>query len=225
MIGLKGNVSATACVNRIYCLNRGQLAVVDVPYDYTVGVFSGLERVRNTNSRSTAKASVEIICDDIEVKYIAILKHFLLLGSKRGAVHRIFLLGSIESTCGDAYILTVELILNTAKKNSIPQDEMPSKLYIISDMEFDCCAEDSELTNFEYAKKLYESAGYKLPQIVFWNVASRARQQPVTKNEQGVALVSGCTPRLFSMVASGELNPYVFMLEVVESERYAKIVA
>ena len=118
-----------------------------------------------------------------------------------------------------------ELILNTAKKNSIPQDEMPSKLYIISDMEFDCCAEDSELTNFEYAKKLYESAGYKLPEIVFWNVDSRNTQQPVTKNEQGVALVSGCTPRLFSMVASGELNPYVFMLEVIESERYAKIVA
>ena len=118
-----------------------------------------------------------------------------------------------------------ELILNTAIKNSIPQDEMPSKLYIISDMEFDCCAEDSELTNFEYAKKLYESAGYKLPEIVFWNVDSRNTQQPVTKNEQGVALVSGCTPRLFSMVASGELNPYVFMLEVIESERYAKIVA
>lgn len=118
-----------------------------------------------------------------------------------------------------------ELILNTAIRNSVPQNEMPSKLYIISDMEFDCCAEDSELTNFEYAKKLYESAGYKLPEIVFWNVDSRNTQQPVTKNEQGVALVSGCTPRLFSMVASGELNPYVFMLEVIESERYAKIVA
>ena len=118
-----------------------------------------------------------------------------------------------------------ELILNAAKKNSVPQDEMPSKLYIISDMEFDRCAEDSDLTNFEYAKKLYESAGYKLPEIVFWNVASRTRQQPVTKNEQGVALVSGCTPRLFSMVASGTLNPYAFMLEVIGSERYAKIVA
>ena len=28
-----------------------------------------------------------------------------------------------------------------------------------------------------------------------------------------------------SMVASGTMNPYAFMLEVVESERYAKIVA
>lgn len=118
-----------------------------------------------------------------------------------------------------------ELILDAAKKNSVPQDELPKKLYIISDMEFDWCAEDASLTNFEYAKKLFAKAGYTLPEIVFWNVASRNRQQPVTKNEQGVALVSGCTPRLFEMVASGTMNPYAFMLEVVESERYAKIVA
>lgn len=118
-----------------------------------------------------------------------------------------------------------ELILNAAKKNSVPQDEMPKKLYIISDMEFDYCTEDSSLTNFEYAKNLFAKAGYKLPEIVFWNVASRNRQQPVTKNEQGVALVSGFTPRLFSMVAGGNINPYAFMLEVVDSERYAKITA
>ena len=118
-----------------------------------------------------------------------------------------------------------ELILDAAKKNSVPQNELPKKLYIISDMEFDYCVEDASLTNFEYAKKLFAEAGYALPEIVFWNVASRNRQQPVTKNEQGVALVSGCTPRLFEMVASGTMNPYAFMLEVVESERYAKIVA
>lgn len=118
-----------------------------------------------------------------------------------------------------------ELILDAAKNNSVPQSEMPTKLYIISDMEFDCCAKDSSLSNFEHAKKIYREAGYVLPDVVFWNVASRSRQQPVTKNEQGVALVSGCNPRLFSMVASGDLNPYAFMLKVVESERYAKIVA
>jgi hypothetical protein len=44
-------------------------------------------------------------------------------------------------------------------------------------------------------------------------------------NEQGVALVSGCTPRLFSMVMSGELDPYTFMMDVIGSDRYAKIAA
>ena len=67
--------------------------------------------------------------------------------------------------------------------------------------------------------------GYKLPEIVFWNVASRNRQQPVKQNEQGVALVSGVTPRLFSMIAGGELSPYKFMMDILNGERYAKIAA
>lgn len=118
-----------------------------------------------------------------------------------------------------------ELILNAAKANAVPNEELPRKLYIISDMEFDACTEDASLTCFEYARKLFAEAGYTLPDVVFWNVASRSRQQPVTMNEQGVALVSGCTPRLFAMAASGSMDPYVFMLEVVESERYARILA
>jgi hypothetical protein len=121
-----------------------------------------------------------------------------------------------------------ELILNAAQKNHIPQNELPKRLYIISDMEFDYCADDANLTNFEYAKKLFEDAGYKLPEVVFWNVSSRNRQQPVTKNEQGVLLVSGCTPRLFSMIADGSISdmaPYEFMMEVLMSERYEKIAA
>lgn len=118
-----------------------------------------------------------------------------------------------------------ELVLNAAVRNKVPQEELPSTLYIISDMEFDYCAEGAGATNFEYARRLYEENGYKLPQIVFWNVQSRTAQVPVTKNEQGVILVSGCTPRLFSMIMSGDYDPYAFMLEVVESERYECIAA
>lgn len=118
-----------------------------------------------------------------------------------------------------------ELILKTAVKHNLPQSQLPATLYIISDMEFDACAEGAELTNFEYAKKLYEKHGYSLPRVVFWNVASRNAQQPVTQNEQGVALVSGSSPRIFSMLSSGELSPMALMLDILESERYAVIAA
>ncbi len=118
-----------------------------------------------------------------------------------------------------------DLILKSAVKNNVPSSELPAKLIIISDMEFDGCVENAGKTNFENAKAKFAAYGYELPDIVFWNVASRNRQQPVKMNDQGVALVSGCTPRLFSMIASGTMNPYVFMMEVVESDRYAPIVA
>lgn len=117
-----------------------------------------------------------------------------------------------------------ELILNTAVKNKLPQSELPSTLYFITDMEFDSCTEDASLTNFEYAKKIFEENGYKLPRVVFWNVESRNMQQPVKQNEQGVALVSGCTPAIFSMVADGSISPYKVMMDIIGSERY-KIIA
>ena len=118
-----------------------------------------------------------------------------------------------------------ELILNTAVKNHVPQKDMPAKLYIISDMEFDWCVADGSLTNFEYAQRLFVRHGYRLPEVVFWNVASRNQQQPVRMNDAGVALVSGCSPRVFSMLKAGTLSPYAFMLEVLGSERYAVIAA
>ncbi|MBR3564136.1 MAG: DUF2828 family protein [Clostridia bacterium] len=118
-----------------------------------------------------------------------------------------------------------DLILNAAVKNNVPQNELPAKLIIISDMEFDSCVDHASVVNFKNTEKKYASHGYDLPQIVFWNVASRHRQQPVTKNEQGVTLISGVTPRIFSMVAGGTLSPYTFMMEVLGSERYAKIAA
>ena len=118
-----------------------------------------------------------------------------------------------------------ELILQAAVKNRVPQSEMPAKLYIISDMEFDSCTRGAELTNFEYAKKIFAEAGYSLPRVIFWNVQSRNAQQPVTQNEQGVALVSGCTPRIFSMLSSGILSPLGYMLDILGADRYAKIAA
>lgn len=118
-----------------------------------------------------------------------------------------------------------ELIFRTAVKNKLPQEELPKTVYIISDMEFNYCTLDASLTNFEYSKKLFERHGYQLPQIVFWNVCSRNMQQPVKMNEQGVVLVSGCTPKIFSMVTSGQYDPYDFMMDVLGSERYKPIAA
>ena len=118
-----------------------------------------------------------------------------------------------------------ELILRAAVRHRVPQSEMPSTLYIISDMEFDCCTKGADLTNFEHAKKIFNRAGYQLPRVVFWNVASRTRQQPVTMNEQGVALVSGCSPRIFGMLSSDSLSPMGYMLDILCTERYAKIAA
>lgn len=116
-----------------------------------------------------------------------------------------------------------ELILKTAVSNELPQSELPETVYIISDMEFDSCVWNSDVTNFEYAKGIFEAHGYRLPKLVFWNVQSRNKQVPVRMDERGVALVSGCSARIFSMVMEDELDPYKFMMKVIGSERYAPV--
>ena len=116
-----------------------------------------------------------------------------------------------------------DLVLATAVKYKLLQNELPVTLYIISDMEFDECADNADVTNFEYAKQSFASHGYHLPTVVFWNVESRNRQQPVTMNKQGVVLISGASPRVFAMIQSGNLSTMAFMLDTLNNERYAGI--
>lgn len=118
-----------------------------------------------------------------------------------------------------------DLVLNAAVRNNVPQKELPKKLVIISDMEFNSCIYNADATNFDNAKQKYAAHGYELPEIVFWNVESRNSNLPVTMNENGVALVSGCTPRLFQMVEGDLSTPYELMLEILSAERYEKISA
>jgi hypothetical protein len=66
--------------------------------------------------------------------------------------------------------------------------------------------------------------GYQLPEVVS-GCGQPNQQQPVKVNDRGVALVSGCNPRIFSMLKAGILSPYAFMMDVLGSERYAAIVA
>ena len=140
-------------------------------------------------------------------------------------VERLRYVASFSEVANTNLEAVFDLILDAALKNNIPQGELPAKLVLISDMEFDACVDNATSTIFENAKARFEECGYRLPQVVFWNVASRHIQQPVKQNERGVVLVSGATPRIFSMIAGGILSPYKFMLEVIENERYGKIAA
>lgn len=116
-----------------------------------------------------------------------------------------------------------DLLLNTAVKCHAKAEEMPSKLVILSDMEFNECVENKDETVYESAKKKFRQAGYTIPKVVFWNLASRNLHQPVMKDESGTVLISGFTPQLFAMTAGGMFSPYQFMMDVISSKRYEEI--
>lgn len=114
------------------------------------------------------------------------------------------------------------LILATAVNSKAKQEELPEKIFIISDMEFDGCVEGgNDLTLYDTMKAKYQQYGYRLPEVVFWNVACYGNNFPVTFKESGTALVSGFTPALFDMVMGKEISPEIVMNSAVETERYA----
>ena len=117
-----------------------------------------------------------------------------------------------------------ELILDTAVKNSVKEKDMPEVLYIISDMEFNVSCECNTKTNFEVMKEKYKGAGYNLPQVVWWNVASRNDNFPIRADDTGTALVSGCSPSILKyLLSSKEFSPLGIMNEVINSPRYDRI--
>jgi hypothetical protein len=114
-----------------------------------------------------------------------------------------------------------DLILDAAKNPNVKKEDVPTTIFIVSDMEFDSCANPQQ-TNFERAKERFEDVGLTLPQIVFWNVSARNDSLPVRQHESGVSLVSGCSPSVFSYAVAGT-TPREFMLQVLNSERYAPV--
>lgn len=125
-----------------------------------------------------------------------------------------------------------DLILKTAVDNSMKQDELPSTVLIFSDCEFDsqCYApsvsgrwDANGKTLFDGISRKFESAGYHMPRLVFWNLCSRTGTVPVQQSEYGVALISGFSSNNMDMVMSNELDPKKVLLKKLNSERYLPV--
>jgi hypothetical protein len=117
---------------------------------------------------------------------------------------------------------TFDLILMSAVRESLPQSEMPTKLLIISDMEFD--EADRNQTNLDNIRDKYSRSGYTMPQIVFWNVNGRIGNVPATVKDKGIGLVSGFSPSILKSILQGEIySPEQLMLDTVMVDRYSCI--
>lgn len=115
-----------------------------------------------------------------------------------------------------------QLLLETAKKHKIKQDEMPTHIIIISDMEFDRGVYSQTGTNFEGWKKAYKDKGYEMPKIVFWNVACNTMGMPATKFDNDVAMISGFSTAVLENILEPEkFTPQSVMLETLD--RYIKL--
>lgn len=121
------------------------------------------------------------------------------------------------------------VMLNSAVKNNVSADEMPTMVLILSDMEFDSCGSRGwSQSAIEMMKDKYETAGYTMPKVTFWNINSKNdKNKPAQHNDKGIALVSGFSPAILKTLLSGvftpELTPYEMMMEVINDDRYSPV--
>jgi hypothetical protein len=116
-------------------------------------------------------------------------------------------------------------ILQTALQNNVSQKDMPTCLYIVSDMEHDQACRGNNATNADIMKRKFAAAGYQLPRVVWWNVAARNEQFPIRLDEDGMALVSGASPSILkSLLSAKSFDPMSIVYEVTNNPRYERVV-
>lgn len=115
------------------------------------------------------------------------------------------------------------LLLNKCIELKLPQEEIPSMLVILSDMQFDGSGDNN--TAVQFAKNKFEEAGYKCPVLVFWNIQGNPKTAPVTDNHRNCILVSGDQPYILtsvinSMDENGTITPLSNMFKTIGAPRY-----
>lgn len=145
----------------------------------------------------------------------------------------------IADTSGSMYgrpmATSVGLAVYFAERNSGPYHnmfmsfsgtsriQMLKSLIVISDMEIDYCG-DRNWTFYEKMSQKFRKYGYQIPNIIFWNVASRHDVFHADRCRTGVQLVSGQSAAVFRQVMQCVgLNPVEAMEKIINSERYEAI--
>ena len=129
-----------------------------------------------------------------------------------------------------------KMLLDTAIENHLKQEDMPQNIIVISDMEFDAATgnhgfygrrsgsgltKDNAETVLETIAKEWQTHGYQMPHLIFWNVDARQNNIPMLGNGP-ISYVSGFSPSIFQSIMTGKTG-YDLMMEALNKKRYEVI--
>lgn len=117
-------------------------------------------------------------------------------------------------------------ILDVARLNHVPVDEMPKALIVISDMEIDGFCRGRGLDFLQEMERRFKAYGYKMPKVVFWNVEARANTYHAKATNPNVQFVSGYSASSFKDVLKTlDYDAYKAMVETLNNPLYDRVVA
>ena len=142
-------------------------------------------------------------------------------------VERIYKTNLIDNTNLEAVF---DLLLQTALKRNVREEDIPKTVVVISDMEIDAGTgnwrldtgwnKNSAATEMEAIRQKWAAYGLTLPKLVYWNV--NARQNTILDSGPNISFVSGMSPVIFKQVLTGKTG-YDLMLDTICAKRYEVI--
>lgn len=111
-----------------------------------------------------------------------------------------------------------EEIIKYAIKYNVSQDNMPTKLFVFTDMQFNNADRSNDIdTVYQSIVKLYETNNYKAPKFIFWNLNSDSDNVfPVNCDTEGTAIVSGFSEQLLKIFMNyDEFKPEFIVNEIL----------
>ena len=117
------------------------------------------------------------------------------------------------------------LILEKGKLHGLTQNDMPKRLWILSDMQFDKIDDNNDITNFQAIDKMYNASGYTRPNIIFWNINGSSNDFPVSVDDNGTALISGFSPSIMNSIlnCNDNFSSYNIMRRSLDDKRLTQI--
>lgn len=119
-----------------------------------------------------------------------------------------------------------EYILKVGKRENLSTEDMPNRIFIISDMQFNDIQGNGfhQETTFQRIDRMYAESNYVRPNIVFWNVNGASTDFPVSVDDYGTCMISGASPSILrSILKVPVLSSVNILRDVLDSERYLPI--
>ena len=119
------------------------------------------------------------------------------------------------------FVKCCESIIKYGLDNNIKDEDMPRKLFIFTDMQFDEANVDSENkcveTVYKTIVKRFKAVGYTPPKFIFWNLNSGHKESfPVNCKTEGTAMISGFSEQLLKIFMSyDEFNADLIVNEIL----------
>ena len=121
------------------------------------------------------------------------------------------------------FVKSCDMIIKYGKDNNIKDEDMPKKLFIFTDMQFDEATVDNDKENngietlYKTIVKMFKAADYTAPKFIFWNLNSSHKQSfPVNCKTEGTAMISGFSEQLLKIFMTyDEFKPDIIVEEIL----------